>query len=191
MWGFPGTEDGTWIYAHSPLKEACKSSYYMREAEIWPEHCVWWYFRKTAEARERTCARKWRDFLELVTFQSDYTLALVAQSPRAAEPARSIHIYKRDKSQAFAEDLGFRCRVFQTAAFSKVRPLPSKPDMLRWLLRDFCAFHEQPRRVTCGFRPHGWMACKSLPSESCVLTFHLISVPCFGHIAPFPFFLKV
>lgn len=38
--------------------------------------------------------------------KSDYKLALGAQGPRAAEPARLINICKRDKSQAFTEHLG-------------------------------------------------------------------------------------
>lgn len=86
----------------------------------------------------------------------DY-IALVAQSPGAAEPACLISICKRDKSRAFAEHLGLRCLVFQTAVFSKAWPVPSKPSILRWLIHDFCAFHKQPRRMTCGWLQATWL----------------------------------
>ena len=54
---------------------------------------------------------------------------------------------------------GLRCRACHTATLSKERPLS-----LEVLISDFGACHKQPRRMTCGFRPHDYVVCQSLQS---------------------------
>ena len=80
--------------------------------------------------------------------------------------------------------LGLRCPVFTTAV-SKARPVPSKLDILRWLISDFRAFYKQPRKITCGHMVE-WSAKESL---NCVMTVPLHFSYFLSHCS-FALFLK-